>query len=66
MAEFAGAAARLAGLAGLLFGWRPGEFWDATPAELSVVAAAMRGEAGMIDADELARLRHMLGEDRDG
>ena len=32
---FGDAALRLAGLAGLLFGWRPEEFWQATPAELA-------------------------------
>ena len=29
--------ARLAGLAGALLGWRPDEFWRATPAELAAV-----------------------------
>jgi uncharacterized phage protein (TIGR02216 family) len=45
MADFAEAASRLAGAAALLLGWRPGEFWGATPAELAAVLAAMRGEA---------------------
>lgn len=40
---FAGAAALLAGQAGLLFGWSPDAFWRATPAELAVLAGAMRG-----------------------
>lgn len=66
MAEFAAAASRLAGLAGVLLSWRPGEFWEATPAELSAVVTAMRSEAGVIDADDLERLQRMLGEDRDG
>lgn len=39
--EFAGAALRLAGLAALHFGWRPAEFWAATPAELAAIAAVM-------------------------
>ena len=34
------AAARLAGLAGAVLGWRPGEFWDATPAELAALLKA--------------------------
>jgi uncharacterized phage protein (TIGR02216 family) len=37
MAEkFGEAAARLYGAASLLLGWRPDEFWDATPAELAL------------------------------
>lgn len=33
---FAHAAARLAGLAAQVLGWRPREFWAATPAELAL------------------------------
>ena len=33
--RFGVAAARLAGAAAGLLGWRPGEFWEATPAELA-------------------------------
>ena len=33
-------ATRLAGLAGALAGWRPDEFWRATPAELEAVLRA--------------------------
>lgn len=35
--RFAAGAARLAGLAGRALGWRPGEFWAATPAELALI-----------------------------
>jgi uncharacterized phage protein (TIGR02216 family) len=41
--RFSDAAARLAGLAGALLGWRPAEFWRATPAELGAVLGAMLG-----------------------
>ena len=41
--EFSEAAARLAGLAGALLGWRPDEFWRATPAELASVLSALTG-----------------------
>ena len=34
--SFAESAARLAGLAARALGWRPGEFWAATPAELAL------------------------------
>jgi uncharacterized phage protein (TIGR02216 family) len=44
VADFAGGAARLAGMAGALLGWRPDEFWRATPAELAAVIEAMMGE----------------------
>ena len=37
---FSEAAARLAGLAGALLGWRPDDFWNATPAELAVILSA--------------------------
>lgn len=30
-------AGRLAGLAGVLLGWRPQDFWNATPAELAAI-----------------------------
>jgi uncharacterized phage protein (TIGR02216 family) len=43
MERFSEAAARLAGLAGALLGWRPDEFWRATPAELGAVLRAMSG-----------------------
>jgi uncharacterized phage protein (TIGR02216 family) len=55
--RFSEAAARLAGLAGALLGWRPDEFWRSTPAELGAVLEAMAGpgEAQASRAD-LSRL----------
>lgn len=57
---FGEAATRLAGLTGALLGWRPGEFWEATPAELEAVLRALAGEevAGAGAAD-LKRLMEM-------
>jgi len=55
-------AGRLAGLAGALLGWRPAEFWRATPAELAVILGAMTG-AGYgpgADRDDLHRLKRMF------
>jgi uncharacterized phage protein (TIGR02216 family) len=43
---FSEAAPRLAGMAGALLGWRPDEFWRATPAELAGVLAALAGGGG--------------------
>ena len=60
MAEFAASAARLAGLAGALLGWRPDEFWKATPAELATVFQAVIGEgeavATPVDLERLTRM----------
>lgn len=59
MTRFADGAARLAGVAGWLLGWRPEEFWRATPAELAAVLRAARGDEAPgegVDAGELARL----------
>jgi uncharacterized phage protein (TIGR02216 family) len=41
---FAESARSLAGLAGALLGWRPDEFWRATPAELAAVIEALMPE----------------------
>jgi len=35
--SFADGARRLAGLVPRALGWRPGEFWQATPAELAAI-----------------------------
>lgn len=70
MKRFAEAAGRLAGIAGWLLGWRPDEFWRATPAELASVLRAARGQEALgeealggealveagVDGAELARL----------
>ena len=60
---FSESAGRLAGLAGALLGWRPAEFWAATPAELAAVVKALAGpeaEAEAIGAGDLLRLRGMF------
>jgi uncharacterized phage protein (TIGR02216 family) len=55
---FSEAAARLAGLAGALLGWRPDEFWRATPAELAAVLAALTASGSApLSRAELARLK---------
>lgn len=54
---FAESARTLAGLAGVLLGWRPDEFWKATPAELAAVLGAMMPEPPeTASRDDLARL----------
>lgn len=58
---FSTASARLAGLAGALLGWRPEEFWSATPAELAAIFEAMTdGAPTGASADDLARLKEMF------
>jgi uncharacterized phage protein (TIGR02216 family) len=57
---FAASAAKLAGLAGAVLGWRPDEFWRATPAELAGIFEAIRGDAERpAGADVLARLKEL-------
>jgi tail assembly chaperone len=60
--HFAEAAARLAGAAGVMFGWVPAAFWAATPAELGALVDALRGEAGIepVDGALLARLKEQF------
>lgn len=58
---FGEAALRLAGMTGLLLGWRPDEFWRATPAELeTVLRAAAPAAAAAASGEDLARLREMF------
>jgi hypothetical protein len=49
-------------MAGALLGWRPEEFWLATPAELAAVLAALTGGVGgtPVTGEELARLKEMF------
>ncbi|WP_326525300.1 phage tail assembly chaperone [Sphingomonas sp.] len=57
MTWFAEAAARLAGQAGVAFGWVPETFWRATPAELGALVRAAEGEAPeALAGAELTRL----------
>jgi len=55
--SFAQGARRLAGQAGLLLGWRPDEFWRATPDELADALGPLRAMSG---ADETPMCREML------
>jgi uncharacterized phage protein (TIGR02216 family) len=61
VSTFREGAVRLAGFAGVAFGWSPDAFWRATPAELAaVVMAASDGvEAAMTppDAETIAAMR---------
>ncbi|MDP5280003.1 phage tail assembly chaperone [Sphingomonas sp. DG1-23] len=55
------AAVRLAGMAGVLFGWTPEIFWNATPAELAALVRALAGDAvPPPGAGEIARLKELF------
>ena len=57
---FAAGALRLAGAAGVLLGWRPDEFWRATPTELAGILSPLAGrEAAPASAEALRRLMEM-------
>ncbi len=62
---FAASAARLAGLVPRLLGWRPTDFWNATPAELAAILTAPEHPPGgtPLTRGELAAL---LEQDRHG
>jgi hypothetical protein len=58
---FSVSARRLAGVAAILLGWRPHEFWPATPAEVADILNAMAGaEATPIAPGDLQRLTEMF------
>lgn len=64
--RFAARAARLAGLAGVTFGWPPDAFWAATPAELAALVRAITGDGGAAAAVGTAELRALMEACPDG
>lgn len=58
---FTASATRLAGLSGALLGWRPDEFWTATPVELaSIISALSPPSEGVADSQTLAQLKEIF------
>ena len=59
---FTARAARLAGLSAVLIGWRPDDFWAATPDELAGVLAALMGDDATLPPDMvmLAKLKEQF------
>lgn len=53
---FAPMALALAKLAARRLGWRPDEFWRATPGELVALLAPARDDAGLVDRATLQRM----------
>lgn len=63
--SFSENAVRLAGASAVVLGWRPHEFWAATPEELATVLAAMVGESATPpDAALLGRLMEQFPDER--
>lgn len=54
--DFGSAAAQLAGAAAQLLGWRPDEFWSATPAELATALMPPGGDERRPDKAAIAAL----------
>jgi hypothetical protein len=61
--RFGEAAARLFGAASALLGWRPHEFWSATPAELALAIMPAADGAEMLDAVTLEELRQRFPDE---
>lgn len=61
--RFADAASRHAGSAARLLGWRPADFWNATPAELALSLADPEAETAPVTRAEIER---MMERDCDG
>lgn len=53
---FSQCAGLLAGKAAVLLGWRPDDFWNATPSELAGILTAYSPDAEMADSAMLAQL----------
>ena len=68
MVEFGGNAARLSNAAAALFGWRPDDFWNATPAELTLLLNPAIGSDQLLDRTTIDALQRQFpdGETTDG
>lgn len=61
--RFGDCAARLCAVAGSLLGWRPAEFWDATPAELALMFEQPGAEIAPPDAATIDALRLLFPDE---
>ena len=62
---FGECAAELAGLVASLLGWRPAEFWEATPAELASALGLDRHSDDQMGRDEMERLVALFPDNRE-
>jgi hypothetical protein len=58
--DYTALANKLAGQTALYFGWRPDDFWNATPAELAAIVAALSGSSEAVDTQKLATLMELF------
>ena len=65
-ASFGDRAVKQFGAVALLLGWRPNEFWAATPAELAAVLGALSDGFEAPDRHELERLRAQFPDKKHG
>lgn len=63
---FADHAARLSGQVCALLGWRPAEFWAATPAELAAIIAALAGDVEAAHPPDPGLVAQLMKEHPDG
>ena len=61
--RFGDAAARLCGIASFSLGWRPNEFWEATPAELALAIQPADAAGDVPDHDTITALRARFPDD---
>ena len=54
--SFADSALKLAGQTALLLGWRPDDFWNATPADLATILSALSPSGDAADGATLSQL----------
>lgn len=59
--HFGEAAQKLAGLVPRVLGWRPQEFWDATPAELAAILQPESAETTSVSRQDLNQLMERDG-----
>ena len=57
---FAVSASQLAGQTALLLGWRPDDFWNATPAELATILAALSPTDAAADGATLSQMMELF------
>ena len=63
--RFGEAASRLSGIAAMLLGWRPDEFWAATPAELAVALEQPSVGAEPPDLGTIEELKRRFPDSQD-
>lgn len=65
MTAFGTSAARLSGASARLLGWKPDEFWSATPAELTIALSGGAETSGGIQRDEMEALVARFPDEKD-